>query len=194
MSNEEVPKKIYRYVFQGVSYYTRGQNRACKLEELVAYAYLKNGRVLPTNRLEGIVKNALDALRATGIIKQSRGFYQLSADLTNDLQDTTVAGPSGSASRRVQRKPSRTRKPQSTNKRSKTRRGPVDAEGSDSEAIDDQDMSDASDDENEPERRVEQRQHCVVHGPFKTEITDEAPVTPSKSGEKSLDSSGEANS
>nr|XP_029714550.1 uncharacterized protein LOC115258544 [Aedes albopictus] len=157
-----VPKKFYRNVFRGVSYYTRGQKRPCKLSELVAYVYLKNGRALPANRIEVIVKNALADLCSSGVIKKSRDRYQLSDVL---VRDASIAGPStsGATNKTTRRTASTSRKTKAPAKRTKrTRRGPVDAEGPEEE--------DASDGEDEQEAEPEPQP--FLHRPLKMERED----------------------
>ncbi|XP_021701487.1 uncharacterized protein LOC110676744 [Aedes aegypti] len=170
----EVPKKFYRNVFRGVSYFSQGQKRPCKLGELVAYVYLKNGRALQVNRIEAIVKEALADLCSSGVVKKTRNCYQLTEVLVGNLQEAPIAGPSGSANNSSRRRSrSGSRKTKTPSKRTKTpRRGPVDA--------DEPEMEMVSDEESENDEEVEQRSEegqqpepePFLHRPLKMERDD----------------------
>ncbi|XP_065082606.1 uncharacterized protein LOC135704985 [Ochlerotatus camptorhynchus] len=162
----KVPKKFYRNVIRGVSYYSQEKKRVCKLDELVAYVYLKNFRSLPANRVESIVEKALADLCTTGVIEKIRNNYRLTEKLVCNWPEDQPerAGPSGSGRTKKRKASTRTKRSAKSRKHSRTSMRPaVDAMN-----VADDNQEEGSDEEEEED--YDSEEEVLPHRPLKIEM------------------------
>ncbi|XP_055607855.1 uncharacterized protein LOC129755404 isoform X2 [Uranotaenia lowii] len=168
----EVPKKFYRQVLKGVSYFTIKKKRDCNLRDVVSYVYLKNARNATADICEDASKRVLNKLCSEGVIQKNGTKFRLNflvpsggprqqptAVDRGEIEPAPSSSAGGRASRRqpsftkrtarkVQRKPSRPRR-RSGNRRPTdmevASQGSIEQEGSDEDFWDDDDEEDFND-------------------------------------------------
>ncbi|XP_058822784.1 uncharacterized protein LOC131684160 isoform X2 [Topomyia yanbarensis] len=169
----EVPKKFYRHVLKGVAHYSRTRKRACDLQDITAYLYLKNRRLITADQLRTISRKAVSKLCTAGVIKKVRNEYWLVEPytVTQHPREELARPSSSSPSSRIKRKasPSYPTSLPKRQRRAPSRRSAVPMDVDESAPVNDEQQFDSDDDYEDDDDDDDDSEEAIPPEPVKVE-------------------------